>query len=81
MLSNRIDKDLVATEMAPLRALFTKSLVAAEKLSAGHFLTEEDLLLKKPGSGLPASAISRVVGRKLLRDLQPDELLREGDVE
>lgn len=81
MLQHPVDKDAVAGTMAPLRALFTKSVVAAGPLRAGERLLAEHLALKKPGNGLPAARLSGLIGRRLTRDLQPDEQLRESDVE
>jgi N-acetylneuraminate synthase len=39
MRANPVDKDAVARDMAPLRAIFTKSLVARERLAAGTVLS------------------------------------------
>ena len=76
MLANPVSKDDVAKEMKPLRALFTKSLVAAAHLEKGTILREEHLALKKPGTGLPYNRISEVTGKKLLRDLEQDALIQ-----
>lgn len=81
MRAHPVDKDAVAQELAPLRGLFTKSIVAKTTLPAGTVLREEHLALKKPGTGLPASSLNQVLGRRLRRGLQPDELLREDDLE
>jgi N,N'-diacetyllegionaminate synthase len=81
MLNHPVDKDRTASEMAPLRALFTKSIVAAAPLRMGDTLAAEHLALKKPGSGLPAARLPELIGRRLRRDLLPDEQLRASDVE
>jgi len=81
MRANPVDKDALAQELAPLRGLFTKSIVAKTALPAGTVLREEHLALKKPGSGIPAARLSQVLGRRLRRSLQPDELLCEDDLE
>lgn len=75
MLQNPLDKDSVAAELAPMRRLFTKSLVAARDLPAGHRLEAADLVAKKPGTGIPPGRLDRVVGRRLTTDLAADELL------
>jgi sialic acid synthase SpsE len=66
--------------MKQLRDLFTKSIVARIDLSAGTVLRQEDLSIKKPGTGIPASELQRVVGRTLIRSVQADEVLRESDL-
>jgi sialic acid synthase len=63
-----------------------KKLVAARALSAGHVLTEDDLAMKSPGDGLPPYALEQIVGRTLIRPLQPDddisfEVLSQGEAE
>jgi len=80
-LTNPVDKDFSATEVAPLRELFTKSLVARSPLSAGTILREEHLTAKKPGTGIPATYLSELVGTRLRRNVKADELLRREDIE
>ena len=81
MLAHPIDKDAMAAEMAPLRAIFTKSIVARQPLAAGTVLGEAHLAVKKPGTGIPAERLSALVGRRLRRQLGVDEMLREEDLE
>src|SRR5262249_3182623 len=54
MKAHPVDKDAVAAELAGMRQLFGKSVVARGDLPAGHPLAESDLALKKPGGGIPA---------------------------
>jgi len=79
MRLNPVDKDAIAREMAPLRAIFNKSLVARERLAAGTVLSEAHLAMKKPGTGIPAERLPDVVGRVLRRALEVDEQLRPDD--
>jgi len=81
MRRHPVDKDTSARELAPLRALFTKSIVARTALPAGTTLREELLALKKPGTGLPAAALSSVIGRRLRRPLEADAPLQLADLE
>lgn len=76
-----VDKDAAATEMAPMRALFGRSLAARRALPAGHVLAASDLTAKKPGGGVPPARLEALVGRRLARALRPDEALCEEDVE
>jgi len=80
-LSKVVDKEQAARELQPMRDLFTKSIVARYDLSAGHRLVADDLAFKKPGYGLPPSALEEVVGRRLRRDLLADEPLSSKDFE
>ena len=81
MRAHPVDKDEVAVSMAPLRALFTKSIVAARPLKVGTILAEADLALKKPGTGIPAADFLTVVGKCLVRDVAEDQLLKPEDFE
>jgi len=80
-LAAPVDKDAAAVELAPMRALFGRSLVARHALPAGHVLTASDLVAKKPGDGIPPTRLETLVGKRLRRALDPDERLCEEDVE
>jgi N-acetylneuraminate synthase len=81
MCSNQLNKNAIADEFRPLRNFFTKSIVAKRKLRAGTVLTKNDLTVKKPGTGIPASEINCFIGRRLLRDIEMDDFLREDFLE
>lgn len=70
---NPIDKDSLATRMDPLRRTFMKSIVAARDLKEGQVLTEADLAVKKPGTGLQPALLPIIVGRTIDRPYIRDE--------
>jgi len=76
MKANPVDKDTMAQELAPLRNLFTKSVVARIDLPAGTVLREEHLTVKKPGTGIPANRLHELVGRQLKRAVRANDMLR-----
>lgn len=76
MLAATVDKDAAANDLQDLRKIFTKSLVASEDIAAGTTLTAEHLKLKKPGTGLPASSIPDLIGRKVNQAIKADEMMR-----
>jgi N-acetylneuraminate synthase len=80
MRAHPVEKDAIARDMAPLRAIFTKSVVARTPLSTGTVLREEHLAVKKPGTGVPAERLPEFLGRVLRRDVAADEPLRPDDV-
>ncbi|MGI8512053.1 MAG: N-acetylneuraminate synthase family protein, partial [Solirubrobacteraceae bacterium] len=80
-LAAPVDKDAAATEMAPMRALFGRALVARREPAAGHVLAAGDLTAKKPAGGIPPARLEAFVGWRLRRALSSDEPLREEDVE
>lgn len=60
-------------------AVARKSIHLAGSLSAGHVLTADDLVMKRPGSGISPMQADTVVGRELARDVSVDHLLRWED--
>lgn len=80
MRTHPVDKDTFSEEAAPLRRLFTKSIVASTDLEKGTILEAKHLALKKPGSGLPAEMLKDMIGKPLLRNLNADEQLLIEDV-
>ena len=80
MRANPVDKDTLAQETAPLRRLFTRSLVAASDLPAGTVLTREHLAIKKPGTGLPPAQLDATIGRTLARAVTRDQVLTGEDL-
>ena len=80
MIANPVDKDATASETAPLRAIFTKSIVARQPLAAGTVIGDAHLAFKKPGTGIPANRVGDVLGRTLRRAVAADEMIREEDL-
>jgi N-acetylneuraminate synthase len=81
MRANPVDKDICAHELAPLRSIFMKSVVARTPLPRGTILRQEHVALKKPGTGIPASRTQDVIGKRLRRPVAVDELIEETDLE
>jgi N-acetylneuraminate synthase len=81
MRTNPVDKDAMARDMAAMRDLFTKSVVARVDLPAGTRLKNEHLTVKKPGTGISANRLQDLVGRRVRRLIKADELLQEEDFE
>ena len=76
-----LSKDDLALETAPLRDLFTKSVVARRPLEVGRILDEADLSAKKPGTGMPAEALPNLLGKRLRRAKAIDDQILPEDVE
>ena len=81
MKDNPVNKNDIATETAPLRSLFTKSIVVRVDLPAGTVLKEEHLTGKKPGTGIPVDRLPTIIGRTLSRCVKTDEILKDSDLE
>jgi len=81
MRANPVDKEAMAAETAPLRRLFTRSLVAVHDLAAGTVLTADHIAIKKPGTGLSPDRLQDIVGKRLARPVTVDQLLVAEDIE
>jgi len=75
------DKATLPESVTSLRDIFMKSVVAARDLEKGSVLTPDDLTSKKPGTGIPAKDVDRLIGGRLRRSLERDELLHTDDLE
>jgi N,N'-diacetyllegionaminate synthase len=64
-----------------VRSVSRQSLTAMHPLPKGHTLVREDLTIKRPGTGLPPWALERVLGRRMVRDVEADMPLMEADIE
>ena len=80
MNGSPVNKDSIASEMTPLRELFTKSVVARCDLRAGTVLQEVHLTMKKPGTGIPASRMKELVGQTLRHPVKADQVLHTSDL-
>jgi sialic acid synthase SpsE len=81
MRRHPVDKSAVAVDVAPLREIFMKSVVAQRDLAAGTVLGPEHLTAKKPGTGIPVSEIANLYGRRLRRGVKGDAALALDDLE
>jgi N-acetylneuraminate synthase len=81
VIANPMDKNAMAAELAPTRSIFNKSLVAARDLPGGTQLEEDDLRLKKPGTGIPAARLKEFVHRRLKRAVCANQRFSEDDFE
>lgn len=60
--------------------LFKKSLALNIDKKKGEIVLKNDVVLKKPGSGIPYSDLNKVIGRKLLKNVSKKKLLRYDDL-
>lgn len=81
MITHPVDKDAMVIDMAQMRKLFTKSVALKVDMPKGTVLTADMLCAKKPGMGIPYDEKSKLIGKKLVRDLPYDRLLRLEDIE
>ncbi|MBO9700877.1 MAG: N-acetylneuraminate synthase [Sporocytophaga sp.] len=57
-----------------------KSIHILNNLPVGHILTENDLIMKRPGDGISPMEMDKVVGKKLLKSMSEDDKLNWKDI-
>ena len=62
------------------KKVFRRSIVLNKNLNAGDIIKEEDISLKRPGTGFSPDEIKFVIGKKLKRDFKADYLLTKEDI-
>ncbi len=80
MRANPVAKQELDPALVPLRSIFTKSVTLRSDLPAGAVLTAQDLLARKPGTGIPAARMAQVIGRRLRHPLGAGHVLQETDL-
>lgn len=57
------------------KPIVRKSIVAGRSIKAGEVLSEENLAIKRPGTGISPMKWAEVIGNKAIRDFEPDEMI------
>jgi sialic acid synthase SpsE len=63
-----------------VRRVSRQSVTALRDLAAGHVVTREDVVFKRPGTGLLACDVDEVIGRRLARAIVRDMPITREDV-
>lgn len=69
-------KEPSASELKNI-AVARKSLIAAKQMPVGHVIRKDDLLVKRPGTGISPMRIHEIIGKTLTRALMPDEVITD----
>ena len=56
-----------------------KSICLARNMSAGEYIDEDDLIMKRPGEGISPMKTDMILGKKLVRDVSKDEAIGWND--
>lgn len=68
------EKTVLFCEEIP-RLQARRSLVLTRDMKAGEIITGDDIVAKRPGTGINPGFFEDVVGRRVMRDLQEDDIL------
>jgi N,N'-diacetyllegionaminate synthase len=73
------EKTPCPTEL-PIRALVRRSVTLMRALKAGTPITTEDVVLLRPGTGISPKNLSKVIGKRVARDLPAHTTLQWADL-
>ncbi len=62
------------------RSIARKSIHLGCALKGGHVIEEADLVMKRPGTGISPMELPRIIGKKLLRDMEAGAILKNEDL-
>ena len=79
LMGSEIKKPLASEEVSRLNA--RRSIVLKKDLNSGHKLTHDDLICKRPGTGIPASKWDEVLEKKINKNLNEDYILSWEDLD
>ncbi|MCI6783021.1 MAG: N-acetylneuraminate synthase family protein [Lachnospiraceae bacterium] len=68
------EKKVLECEMVPRREA-RRSLVLTRNMKAGEVINKEDIMPKRPGTGISPEYTEIVIGRKVTKDLEEDTIL------
>ena len=77
---NSFSDKSVSKELAQMKNVFQKSIVALKTIDRGAIIKSTDLDFKKPGNGISAAKIDQVVGRVASKTIIENEQIRFEDL-
>jgi len=80
-LMGETEKKTAIPSEGPARLNARRSIVVRAKLAAGHLIRPEDIICKRPGTGISPLFLDKVLGSKTIHPLQADHFLRWEDLD
>ena len=57
-----------------------KSLTANRNIKQGEVIGKEDILIRRPATGIRPKRLSDVIGKKAAKNIMADESIKESDI-
>ena len=71
-----IKKNKLNKKLKRIKQIFTKSCALKLSKKKGQILKKDDIIFKKPGTGIPESKVNLIIGKKLKSDVSNTRLLK-----
>jgi N,N'-diacetyllegionaminate synthase len=78
--SNPTDKDQFSHEVSHYKEIFGRSIFSKTDIKKGEIFSEENLALKKPGSGMLAEKLPELLNREAGRNISKNTMISDADV-
>jgi len=78
--SETVDKDDMAAELAEMKGIFQKSVVAVVNIPKDAVLDARMIGIKKPGGGIPPSGAIGIIGRRARKEIEVHTTIFESDL-
>lgn len=79
MLAHPVDKDDISA-VVEMKAIFEKSVVSTVSIPKGAVISADMVAVKKPGTGIPAAMLAKVIGTTALDDIPADTLIPKDSI-
>ena len=75
------DKKIVHTNEKDIREWAFRSIVSLREIKMGEIITQDMIWSKRPGTGIPSHRMNEVIGKRAIRDIEENTLLKWEDLE
>lgn len=75
IIKNPINKDDL-DDYYEMKNIFQKSIVSSRDLNVGEVITFDDLLFKKPGTGISANEYKKILGKTVLHKIDRNNIIK-----
>jgi sialic acid synthase SpsE len=73
------NREFEVVESNKKKLIFRRSIVASRNIYKGEIINSSMISFKRPGTGIPPSEISSVIGKKVKRNIEFDTLIKKQD--
>lgn len=73
-ISGKYNKNVLPCEKES-RKQARRSIVALKNMDTGHIISKNDVTFKRPGTGIPPSEISNILGKRVVTTIKEDDLI------
>ncbi len=76
MNKNPQNKKKLNLKLKKIKKIFTKSCALKKPKKKGQILEKDDIIFKKPGTGIPENKVHLIIGKKLVKNVSNNKLLK-----